>query len=175
MQITLTIPRRRDPVSYGVLLTCLSGALWLSAGQFKAEAQTEAPPVILIVTPTLPTAAFAPVAEFPPIVDVPTAMSIPTAAPAVVELAAPTAAPQIVYQQVIVDVPAQPEIVYVDVPAQPAEVAPAYDPTLHPDEAQQALVEARSDLPTIQCPCGVEPSEAPPDARQYAWSKQRTR
>lgn len=159
-----TTPTRRDPIARLTLIGCAAMVVW--AGFTSATApppSADAAPadIILIATPALPTPA-------------------PTDAPALM-LAAPTPEPQVVYVEVPAPAPA-PEVVYVEVQAQttpdvaPQFAAPAPDMQYGTDAFNHALVEARQELPTLNCPCGIDTTPAnAPTARDYAYSKARTR
>jgi hypothetical protein len=149
--LTLTIPPHRDPIARLALLASIAVVLYtaFTSATAPAQAQSDPPPVILIATPTLP-------------------IWQPTEAPALT-LAAPTPAPQVIY---VLAPTAELQVISV---AAPGDVQPAYDPTLHPAEAAAAETQAFQDLPTLHCPCGTDSTEAAPTARDYAYSRARTR
>lgn len=166
MAYTLTIPRQRDPVARAVLLLALGGALWLGVTQpsVPAAAQTEMQPIIIQSTPALP------ITPLP--TESPTAMPEPTAAP-VEALAAPTPEPQIVYQQVIVEVPAEPQIIYVEQQA-PALHDLSQDPNAAPSCAA-GVSDAYCGLEVQQVgPAPAQPYE-PMTEREQQYSRARTR
>lgn len=165
MSYTLTIPRQRDPIARIALLLACAGVAWLGVSQPGLPARAEpATDIILLATPTLPSAAFAPVVEQPP-VEAPTAILEPTTAPApVVELAAPTSAPQVIYQQVIVEVPAA---------AEPLRDL-SQDPNAAPSCAD-GVSDAYCGLQVQQVDPAAQPAYEPPTERELQYSRQRTR
>lgn len=179
--LTLTIPPKKDPIARLTLLGCVAlvcYAMFVSVtAPVPASAQAEGDPIIIVATPALPTPAGNP-SEL--------GMIVPTAPPIQAPIAAAPPTPQTIYIEVPGPTP-QPEVVYVTVESQaqqggtpdgglPAvEVQPAYDPAQHPIEAAAALAAARQDLPTLQCPCDAAPLSQAPDARDYQYSRARTR
>jgi hypothetical protein len=165
--LTLTIPPKRDPIARLTLLGCAAlvcYAVFASAtAPQQASAQAEQDPIIIVATPALPTPALA---ELP-----------------LLGITEPT--PQTIYVEVPGPTP-PPEVVYVEVQAQaaptgdPQPFAPSSDLAMQPGtpEFNAALADIYSDLPTIQCPCGVlEPATEPhvmTDAEK-AYSRARTR
>jgi hypothetical protein len=165
MTYTLSIPRQRDPIARIALLLACAGVAWLGVSQPGLPARAEpAADVILLATPTLPSAAFAPpVVQMP--AEAPTAILEPTTAPApVVELAAPTPPPQIVYQQVIVEVPVAAE--------QLRDLS--QDPNAAPSCAT-GVSDAYCGLEVQQVDPAAKPAYEPPTQRELQYSRQRTR
>lgn len=164
--MTLRIPPRRDPIARIALIALFGLALYANVVSLSTPAQAQggaAGTIIYMATPTpaLPTPALA--------------------APAL-GLIDPT--PQTIYIEVPGPTP-PPEVVYVEVSGQFTNsdqqpfVPPAIDPaTQHgTPEFNAALAEIYSDLPTIQCPCGVLEPATPHvmTEAERAYSRARTR
>lgn len=168
--LTLNIPQKRDPIARLTLLGCAALVVYAAfvsmTAPEPASAQAEQDPIIIVATPALPTPALA---EMPAL-----GITEPT--------------PQTIYVEVPGPTPL-PEIVYIEVQAaataggngdQQPFVPPAIDPaTQHgTPEFNAALADIYSDLPTIQCPCGVlEPATEPHvmTEAEKAYSRARTR
>jgi len=173
--------RPNDPIARYAVFGLVALALWAGVRQIEkpAQAQTGDPGIIILqatATPALPTplAPALAIEQPTPAIAPPETLSVPEA-PIAVQPDAPQLPAPVWTDAQLSSAP----VVAVETESIP-EAAPDPALTYGTPEFNHALSEAYQDLPTLQCPCGVDEQPATiavsqPTARDYAYSKARTR
>lgn len=171
----MTTPHN-DPLARWCVYGLVALALWAGVRQLERnpDAANATPYTVIAATatPSLPTVA-------PALADVAPAPA-QTAQEAAGAPEAPIAVQSDAAQAVTLPAPVWTPEELASVPAPAETIAPeeaAPDPALQYGTAEfnHALAEAHEDLPVLECPCGIDTTPQQPTAKDYAYSKARTR